>query len=153
MAKKVNYTSNLTCLVIRIRCLKESLKLPADGELFGEFLDRELHFLAVTLGRIHRALQASSFTQDRLQLVIDLKHIAVLLSDVLEGMLQRRFPIARYLEAHSARYARLLNHLRIAIAELEGQLSEMSGRPGDGTFIVSEEEFMHLLSSGDEEES
>ena len=150
MARKINYTSNLIYLTHQVRCLSANLELPVDGALFGEFLDRELHFLSVTIGRIHRALQESSFAQDRLQFIIDLRAVSVLFVDLLDRILQGRVPIADYLAAHAPRYARMLASQREVTAEIESHLSELINKPGDGTYIVSEEEYMHLLSEDEE---
>ena len=62
MARKMNYEDNIAFLSARLTALIRSLSLPIDSYLFADAIDREINFLSVTLGRVHRSIDESSFS-------------------------------------------------------------------------------------------
>jgi len=149
MPKKVNYAADTLYLHAQVSTLVVSLRLPVDSDLFAEYIDREVHFVATTVGRIFRALQDSSFRRERLQVLIDLRSLAVLILDLLDAILERRVPISSHLAEQAPRYHRIRESVREMARELDRQVGETSrGREESGP-VVSEEELMHLLAEGE----
>jgi hypothetical protein len=149
MPKKVNYAADIQYLHVQVVTLTANLRLPVDGDLFAEQIDREIHFVAVTVGRIIRSLQESSFRQDRLQVLIDLRALAVVVLDLLETVLDDRCPISAALAQQGPRYQRIRESVREMIRDLGYQVGEASRGVEDGEPLVSDEELMHLLAEGE----
>jgi hypothetical protein len=149
MPKKVNFAADIFYLHAQVGALIRNLALAVDPDLFAEYIDREIHFAATTAGRIFRALKESSFRQERLQVLIDLRSLAVLILDLLEMVLAGRSAVSAFLADQVPRYQRMRETLREMERELDYQVAETSrGREESGP-VVSEEELMHLLAEGE----
>jgi hypothetical protein len=146
MAQKVNYNDNTTYLTRQITGLMKRLALPVDPELFADAVDRELNFLALTLGRMQKALEDSSFALNRHQVLVDLRIATVLFADLLQGLLTDRFPLADNLELRKPRYGRMRQAARDQVAVLEQWIRESESETPEHYQIVSEEEFVRLLA-------
>ena len=149
MPKKVNYTADLLYLNAQVSTLIRNLRHPVDPVLFAESIDRDVHFVATTCGRIFRSLRESSFRKERLQVLIDLRTLAILIVDLLDTILEDRTPMAEHLADQATRYKRIRESMTDMARDLDHQVIETSrGREESGP-VVSEEELMHLLAEGE----
>ncbi len=149
MPKKVNFAADILYLHAQVGALIRNLRRAVDPDLFAEYIDREIHFVATTAGRIFRALKESSFRKERLQVLIDLRSLAVLILDLLETILADRSPMSASLAEQGPRYQRMRETLREMERELDYQVAETSRGREEGGPVVSEEELMHLLAEGE----
>jgi hypothetical protein len=149
MPKKVNYTADLLYLNAQVATLLRNLRHPVDPVLFAEAIDRDIHFIATTCGRIFRSLRESSFRKERLQVLIDLRTLAVLIVDLFDTVLEERTPMSKHLSEQAPRYKRIRESVMDMARDLDHQVIETSrGREESGP-VVSEEELMHLLAEGE----
>jgi hypothetical protein len=142
----MNYEGNIAFLNARLTNLIRHLALPIDHYLFSDAIDREINFLSVTLGRIHRSIEESSFSLNRRQVLIDLRILLVLLIDLLDGVRQDRFPVATDLDLHKPRYGRMREAARNQIATVERWIRETTDETPERSYMVSEEEMVGLLT-------
>ena len=149
MPKKVNYAADILYLHAEVNSLIGNLRRSVDPDLFAEYIDREIHFVATTAGRIFRALQESSFSRERLQVLIDLRALAVLIVDLLDMILGQRSPMSAWLGEQTSRYQRIRETVREMARELDYQVVKTSHGHEEGGPVVSEEELMHLLAGGE----
>ena len=149
MPKKVNYAADLLYLHAQVSTLIRNLCFHVDPDLFTESIDRDIHFVATTAGRIFRALQESSFRKERLQVLIDLRSLAVMIVDLLDAILEDRTPMATHLNEQAPRYQRIRESVREMARELDHQVGETSRGREEAGPVVSEEELMHLLAEGE----
>ena len=142
----MNYEDNIAFLSARLTALIRSLSLPIDSYLFADAIDREINFLSVTLGRVHRSIDESSFSMNRRQVLIDLRVLMILFVDLLDGFRLDRYPLASSLELHKPRYGRMREAARNQIAEVERWIREVDEDTPERSYMVSEEEIMGLLN-------
>jgi hypothetical protein len=146
MARKMNYEDNITFLNARLTDLIRGLSLPVDPQLFADAVDREINFLSVTLGRVHKSIDESSFSMNRRQVLIDLRVLMILFVDLLDGIRLDRYPIATALDLHKPRYGRMREAARDQIATVERWIREADDDTPERSYMVSEEEMMGLLT-------
>lgn len=149
MPKKVNYTADLLYLKAQVTTLMSNLGHPVDPVLFAETIDRDVHFVATTCGRIFRSLRESSFRKERLQVLIDLRSVAILIVDLFDAILEQRTPISRHLADQMPRYRRIRESVMDMSRDLDHQVIETSRGREEGGPVVSEEELMHLLAEAE----
>ncbi len=149
MSKKVNYPADLLYLNAQVGTLIHNLRQPVDPDLFAEAIDRDVHFVATTCGRIFRSLRETSFRKERLQVLIDLRALAVLIADLLDTILEDRTPMSAHLAAQGPRYERMRESVKDMARDLDRQVAETSRGRDEGVPVVSEEELMHLLAEGE----
>ena len=149
MPKKVNYTADLLYLNAQVATLIRNLRHPVDAALFAENIDRDVHFVATTCGRIFRSLRESSFREERLQVLIDLRALATLIVDLFDTILEDRVPMSKHLADQAPRYKRMRESVMDMSRDLDHQVIETSRGREEGGPVVSEEELMHLLAEGE----
>ena len=149
MPKKVNYAADILFLHAQVVTLIGNLRHAVDPDLFAEPIDRDIHFAATAAGRIFRALKESLFRKERLQVLVDLRSLAVQILDLLDTVLAERTPMAEHLAAQAPRYQRMREAVREMVRELDFQVGETSRGREEGGPVVSEEELMHLLAEGE----
>jgi hypothetical protein len=149
MPKKVNYTADLLYLNAQVKTLILNLRHPVDPVLFVEPIDRDVHFVATTCGRIFRSLRESSFRTERLQVLIDLRTLTILIVDLLDTILEDRTPMSKHFADQVPRYKRIRESVMDMARDLDHQVVETSRGREEGGPVVSEEELMHLLAEGE----
>lgn len=151
MATRVNYDDNLFYLMTLTRALRSGLQLEIDPDYFRDKMVEDIFFIDRTLEQVHEALRINTYLINRKDHLRELMRAKRNFADMLDEILENRFPFSEHLEPFRAKLTGAREqHIR-DISDIQKTM-DTGAVEEDQQNIISQDEYRFLFQS-DEDES
>ncbi|UCF97212.1 MAG: hypothetical protein JSV89_18875 [Spirochaetaceae bacterium] len=152
MTRRVNYEDNIFYLSLVFKGIAAGLKLNIDTDLYRDRIIEDIRFLDKTCSSIYQSLRANHLMIDRLTHLKGLMKLNSIFIELLEDVLEERYPLASALEQDFDLLQRIQSTREVELAGLKEMIAKLGDEGVDQEQIVSEQEFKFLLSSDEDQE-
>jgi hypothetical protein len=145
MSHKINYDDNIFFLILRVKLLKDGLKLDLHKGLFLNNYCEDIFFIAETIRKISDALKNSPLLVGRLEHGKNLSRLEKQFAAVLTDILRDEKPWAQAMQESFEHLKKILYTINNDLVDLKSMLAEVKTKSEDDKYIISEEEYKVLL--------
>jgi hypothetical protein len=131
---------------MRVKTLKNSLKLDIDRDLFLETINKEIIFITLTLNKIFGFLKESSLIIDRLENLKNVQRLKLQLINLLSGILDGKSSFSSFMKSNFDEFRKMRDECRKNIEEIKSMITGIKEKALEDRYIISEQEYRHLLS-------
>ena len=150
MATRVNYDDNLFYLMTLTRALRSGLQLEIDPDYFRDKIVEDMFFIDRTLEQVHEALRINTYLINRKDHLRELMRAKRNFADMIDEVLENRFPFAEHLEPFRAKLTGAREqHIR-DISDIQKSMDTGTGEEDQQT-IVSQDEYRFLFQNDEDE--
>jgi hypothetical protein len=146
MSHTVNFGDNIFFLTMKVRTLKNSLKLDIDSDLFLETINKEIIFIMLTLDKIFEFLKESSLIIDKLENLKNVQRLKLQLIHLLSGILEGKSSFSSFMKSNFGEFRKMRDECQQNIEEIKSMITGISEKAVEDRYIISEQEYRHLLS-------
>ena len=90
MTRKINYEDDIFTLALQVRCLRDTLKLEVDPDLFKDRILGDILWIDSTIGRLFQSLRESSLYVKRQEHLKELQKLKRAFADALDALVEKR---------------------------------------------------------------
>lgn len=149
MSHKLNYGDNIFFLNMKVRILKNCLKLEIDRELFLEKINEEILFIVVAIEKLYGLLKESPIIVNRSENLKAIQRLKGQLIELLTNIIDGDSRYSMLMENRLSQYNTVRENFLQNIEEIKNIITGINEKVVEEKYIISEEEYKHLLS-GDE---
>ena len=149
MSHKINYGDNIFFLNMKVRILKNCLKLEIDRELFLEKINEEILFIVVAIEKLYGLLKESPIIVNRSENLKAIQRLKGQLIELLTNIIDGDSRYSMLMENRVSQYNTVRENFLQNIEEIKNIITGINEKVVEEQYIISEEEYKHLLS-GDE---
>ena len=146
MSHKVNYGDNIFFLNMKVRILKNCLKLEIDRELFLEKINEEILFVVVAIEKLYGLLKESPIIVNRSENLKAIQRLKGQLIGLLTSIIDGDSRYSMLMENRFSQYNTVRENFLQNIEEIKNIITGINEKVGEEQYIISEEEYKHLLS-------
>ena len=151
MAKKViNYEEDIFFLNLKLKSLKDGLKLDIDASFFMQKVKEDILFISNVINHIYRALTDNIHMLKRMEYMKSLQRLMQQFSSLLENIVHKRFVFAAALEDSFDEYKSICLNYDNNIRTIRNILADCDTAEPEQQTIVSQEEFKFLMFNEEE---
>lgn len=149
MSHKLNYGDNIFFLNMKVRILKNCLKLEIDRELFLEKINEEILFIVVAIEKLYGLLKESPIIVNRSENLKAIQRLKGQLIELLTNIIDGDSRYSMLMENRLSQYNTVRENFLQNIEEIKNIITGINEKVVEEKYIISEEEYKHLLA-GDE---
>ena len=146
MSHKVNYGDNIFFLNMKVRILKNCLKLEIDRELFLEKINEEILFVVVAIEKLYGLLKESPIIVNRSENLKAIQRLKGQLIGLLTSIIDGDSRYSMLMENRFSQYNTVRENFLQNIEEIKNIITGINEKGIEEQHIISEEEYKHLLS-------
>jgi hypothetical protein len=147
MSHKVNYGDNIFFLNMKVKILKNCLKLDIDWELFLEKINEEILFVVVAIEKLYGLLKESPFIVNRSENLKAIQRLKVQIIGLLSSIIDGEGKYSGLLENRISQYNTVRKNFLHNIEEIKNIITGINEKAVEEQYIISEEEYKHLLAN------
>lgn len=147
MPHKLNYGDNIFFLNMKVRILRNCLKLDIDRELFLENINEEILFIVVAIEKLYGLLKESPIIVNRAENLKAIQRLKLQIISLLTSIIEGESSYSAHMESRFTHYKTVRENFLNNIEEIKGIITEISEKAAEEQHIISEEEYKHLLSN------
>jgi hypothetical protein len=147
MSHKVNYGDNIFFLNMKVRTLKNGLRLDIDKDLFLEKINEEILFIVVAVEKIYQLLKESSLIVNRLDSLKSIQRLKGQIISLLTSILDGHASCSSLMEDRYSQYKTVRENFLHNIEEIKSIITGINEKAMEEQYIISEEEYKYLLSN------
>ena len=146
MSSQVNYSDNIFYLRMRIKTLRDGMKLKVDVPVFINLFAHDIEFIDEKARLMNGWLVGRKFLLNRYDFIRQLSYLHREFSEMLQDILSNKFPIYRKLNILNIGYNRMAEWHLQSLANIKNELSVVENIVEQQ---VSSDELEYLLGNSD----
>ncbi len=146
MSHKINYGDNIFFLNMKVRILKNCLKLDIDRELFMEKINEEILFIVVAIEKLYELLKENSIIVNRSESLKGIQRLKGQIVGLLTSIIDGDSRYSTLMENRFSHYNTVRENFLHNIEEIKNIITGINTKAVEEQYIISEEEYKHLLS-------
>jgi hypothetical protein len=150
MPQNFNYDDNMFYLSLKVKVLKDGLKLDINNSLFLANFLAEIYFIAENITKVSDSLKSSGLVVGRVEHCKNLTRLEKQFTSLLTDILHKEILFTNCLEENFDRFKKIMLMLSNDMTELKHILSDEKAKSEEDRYIISEEEYKVLLSTNEE---
>jgi len=152
MKNKIHYEDDLFFFNLQMKLLREGFQLSIDSNYFLDKVVHDLRFIDSGLGRVLSTLKENSSLIRRSEYFHNLLKVETVFVDLLEDVLNVRYPFCEALQAFFSEFRQRQDSHRADVSEIRSLLRKATTEEEDKEDFITDDE-MALLTQTDPEES
>ncbi len=149
MPYKIHYLDNIFLLSMKMKTLRNGLKLDFDADLFIDQIRDEITFVADTIDRLYQDVKASSLIVGKAEILKSLQRLCTGFANLLKSILDGKARCASSLQPYFSEYDDILENLTLNVEEIKNMITGINSRAHEMKYIISEEEYRCLFAAED----
>ena len=146
MSSQVNYSDNIFYLRMRIKTLRDGMKLKVDVPVFINLFAHDIEFIDEKARLMNGWLVGRKFLLNRYDFIRQLSYLHREFGEMLQDILSNKFPIYRKLNILNIGYNRMAEWHLQSLANIKNELSVVENIVEQQ---VSSDELEYLLGNSD----
>ena len=146
MSSQVNYSDNIFYLRMRIKTLRDGMKLKVDVPVFINLFAHDIEFIDEKARLMNGWLVGRKFLLNRYDFIRQLSYLHREFGEMLQDILSNKFPIYRNLNKLNIGYNRMAEWHLQSLANIKNELSVVENIVEQQ---VSSDELEYLLGNSD----
>lgn len=151
MAEKIiNYEDNIFFLILRLKAIRDGLKLEIDAKFFGQALVQDVMHMIGVLDEIYKPLRTNPHLLKRHVYLKEMRRLKKQFIDFFDDIVENRVPQAHLFSYSIEKIKEVRKTYAKDLLDIKSLLPKTSGEQPDEEHMVSEEEFRFLLLPDEE---
>jgi hypothetical protein len=151
MAEKiVNYEDNIFYLILKLKVIRDGLKLEIDSRFFGQSIVQDVFHMIGVLDEIFKPLRTNPHLLKRHIYLKEIRRLKKQFIDFIDDIVENKVPQAAIFSYSIEKLKEVRKNYAKDLLDIKVMLPKASGENPEEEHMVSEEEFRFLLLPDEE---